>query len=58
MRRTETSRRGANAERIEELRRLVESGGYRPDPWHIAEAMVWSARRNLAARRLDGHRHA
>ena len=54
----ETSRGGATPERVEELRRLVESGGYSPDPGRIAEALVSHARRNLAARRLDGHGHA
>jgi anti-sigma28 factor (negative regulator of flagellin synthesis) len=58
MRRTETSRGGATPERVEELKRLVESGGYRPDPSRIAQAMISCARRNLAARRLDGHGHA
>jgi len=53
-----TSRGGATPERVEELRRLVESGGYKPDPARIAQAMVSCAWRNLAARRLDGHGHA
>ena len=41
-----------------ELRRLVESGGYQPDPHRIAEAMVSHARRSMLARPLDGCRNA
>ena len=44
--------------RVEELRRLCESGGYRPDPLRTAEAMISYAQRALIARRLDGPGHA
>jgi anti-sigma28 factor (negative regulator of flagellin synthesis) len=40
--------------KVEELRRLVETGGYQPDPRRIAEAMVSCARRSMLARPLDG----
>ncbi|TMB26626.1 MAG: flagellar biosynthesis anti-sigma factor FlgM [Deltaproteobacteria bacterium] len=40
--------------KVEELRRLFETGGYQPDPYRIAEAMVSYARRSLLARPLDG----
>jgi anti-sigma28 factor (negative regulator of flagellin synthesis) len=45
-------------DRVEELRRLVESGGYQPDPQRIAEAMVSYARRSMLARPLDGFGNA
>jgi anti-sigma28 factor (negative regulator of flagellin synthesis) len=44
--------------KVLELRRLVESGGYQPDPHRIAEAMVSYARRSMLARPLDGCRNA
>jgi len=40
--------------KVQELRRLVESGGYHPDPRRIAEAMVSYSQRSLLARQLDG----
>jgi len=40
--------------KVQELRRLVETGGYHPDPFRIAEAMVSYARRSMLARTLDG----
>jgi len=40
--------------KVEQLRRLVEVGGYHPDPRRIAEAMVSYARRSMLARPLDG----
>jgi anti-sigma28 factor (negative regulator of flagellin synthesis) len=44
--------------KVQELRRLVESGTYQPDPLRIAEAMVSYARRSMLARPLDGVRNA
>jgi anti-sigma28 factor (negative regulator of flagellin synthesis) len=44
--------------KILELRRLLESGAYQPDPHRIAEAMVSYARQSLLARPLDGCRNA
>src|SRR5437870_3364994 len=36
--------------KVEELRRLFETGGYQPDPYRIAEARVSYARRSLRRR--------
>jgi anti-sigma28 factor (negative regulator of flagellin synthesis) len=44
--------------KVLELKRLVESGGYQPDPHRVAEAMVSYARRSMLARPLDGCRNA
>jgi anti-sigma28 factor (negative regulator of flagellin synthesis) len=44
--------------KLQELRRLVESGRYQPDPGRIAEAMVSYARRSMLARPLDGFGNA
>jgi anti-sigma28 factor (negative regulator of flagellin synthesis) len=46
------------ADRIRELKHLVESGAYRPDPADIADALVSYARRTILMRRLDGPGHA
>ena len=40
--------------KVQELRRLVETGGYHPDPHRSAEAMISYARRSMLARPLDG----
>jgi len=45
---------GARTGKVQELRRLVETGGYHPDPHRIAEAMISYARRSMLARPLDG----
>jgi anti-sigma28 factor (negative regulator of flagellin synthesis) len=44
--------------KVRELRRLVETGQYRPDPGRIAVAMVSYARRSMLARPLDGFGNA
>jgi anti-sigma28 factor (negative regulator of flagellin synthesis) len=59
MRKTILQREGeVRAEKVQELRRLVQNGSYHPDPVRIAEAMISHARRTMCGRRLDGPGHA
>ena len=59
MRKTTQERAGeVRAEKVQELRRLVEMGSYHPDPLRIADALISNARRAMCGRRLDGPGHA
>jgi anti-sigma28 factor (negative regulator of flagellin synthesis) len=58
MRKTSQCGSESRAGKVQELRRLVESGGYQPDPRRTAEAMVSYAQKAMLARPLDGFRNA
>jgi len=59
MQKTTLQREGeVRTQKVEELRRLVQTGAYHPDPVRIADAMISHARRAMCGRRLDGPGHA